>query len=397
MERKIGEVVLNPAVAAISDSATLRVSSRAKELRKVGRKIYDFGAGEPDCDTPDHIKYAAVKALEAAETKYTPAAGLPALQAAIAEKLQHDNGLSYLPGQIIISNGAKHSLFNTFLTIVSPGDEVIIPAPYWLSYPEMVRVAGGVPVFVHGAEADDFKITAEQLARAITPRTRAVVVNSPSNPVGHVYTRQELAALAEVAAAHGLYIVADEIYEKMMYDGAEHVSLASLSPAICDLTITVNGFSKAYAMTGWRLGYVAAPVRVAKAITALQSHSTSAPNTFAQYGGLEALKADQGCVATMLAAFAERRAILYARLIAMPGVTCVKPMGAFYMLPNIARCGMDSATFAERLLEEEGVALVPGVAFGADTNVRLSYACSIQNIEEGMDRMAAFVRRHQGP
>jgi aspartate aminotransferase len=384
---------INPAVASISDSATLRVSSRAKELQKAGRKIYGFGAGEPDFDTPDHIKYAAVKALEAAETKYTPAAGLAALQEAIADKLRVDNGLTYLPYQIVISNGAKHSLFNVFLTIVSPGDEVIIPAPYWLSYPEMVKVAGGVSVFVHGSERNDFKITPAQLEAAVTSRTRAVIINSPSNPVGHVYTRTELAALAEVAARRGFYMISDEIYEKMIYDGAEHASVAGLSREAFDLTITVNGFSKAYAMTGWRLGYAAAPPEVAKALTALQSHSTSAPNTFAQYGGLEALKARQDCVGTMVAAFAERRACLHARLVAMPGVTCVKPMGAFYMLPNVSSFGMDSVTFSERLLEEEGVAVVPGVSFGVDTHVRLSYACSLQSICDGMDRMEAFVRR----
>jgi len=384
---------LNPVTATMGDSVTLAVASRTKELQAQGRTVFGFAAGEPDFDTPEHIKRAAIRALEAGATKYTPAAGLPALRAAVAEKLRRDNGLVYSPGQIVISNGAKHSLSILFTALCSPGDEVIIPSPYWLSYPEMVKVAGGKPVGLAGLESRDFKITPEQLEQAITRKTRALILNSPSNPVGHVYSRAELKALADVATARGVFIVSDEIYEKMVYDGAEHVSVASLSSKAMELTITVNGFSKAYAMPGWRLGYAAGPADVMRAVAAIQSHCASAPSTFAQFGGVEALTGSQQCVADMVRAFDERRLYLYQRLAAMPGITCIRPQGAFYVLPNIARFGMASVQFAERLLEEADVAVIPGIAFGSDAHVRLSYACSMDNIRGGMDKFEAFVKR----
>lgn len=382
---------INPKIGSITPSVTLGITSRAREMAGAGKRVCSFAAGEPDFDTPEHIKSAAVKALESGETKYAPVPGLPALRSAIAEKLTRENKLSYDTGQIVISNGAKHSLYNIFMALCDKRDEVIIPAPYWLSYPEMVNVAGGKPVFVPCFEENDFKLTPEELQSAITKRTKALVMNSPSNPIGVVYTGSELKALAEIAVRHGIYIVADEIYEKMVYDGAVHVSVGSLSPEIFEQTVTVNGFSKAYAMTGWRLGYFAGPAELVKAVCAFQSHSTSAPNTFAQYGGLEALRGPQECVANMVRAFAERRSVMYERLVAIDGITCVKPMGAFYMLPNISRFGMDSATFAERLLEEEGVAVIPGAAFGADNNVRLSYTCDMDEISDGMDRLEKFL------
>lgn len=383
---------MNPRVAAIAPSVTLGIAAKAKAITAAGRKVFSFAAGEPDFDTPEHIKAAAIKALNAGEVRYTAVAGMPALCKAIAAKLETENGIPCKPEQIIVSNGAKQSLYNLFLTLLSEGDEVIVPAPFWLSYPEMIAMAGGQPVYVHCEESNDFKMTPRELELAITSRTRAVVINSPSNPVGSVYTPDELRAICEVAAARGLYIVADEIYEKLVYEDAVHVSPASFSPAIRERTITVNGFSKAYAMTGWRLGYLAGPLPLVKAIDALQSHSTSGPNTFAQFGALEALRGGQDCVRTMAAAFDARRRYMYDRLVKMPGVTCVKPRGAFYMLPNIAAFGLTSVDFCEKLITEQAVAAVPGSPFGVDANIRLSYACGMDDIREGLDRLEAFCR-----
>ena len=382
---------LNERVAGIAPSLTLAIDAKAKALAASGEKVCGFGAGEPDFDTPEHIKEAAAKALRDGKTKYAPNDGIMELRSAIADKLSTENKLSYKMEQILVSNGAKHSLFNIFMALCRDGDEVIIPAPFWLSYPEMVRVAGGMPVFVRGTEAHGLKVTASQLTAAITPRTKAIVINSPSNPVGMVYTRDELRALAEVAVKHNLYIVSDEIYERMVYDGVEAVSVGSLSPEIFKRTITVNGFSKPYAMTGWRLGYFAGPSEIVKACSALQSHSTSAPNTFAQYGAVAALRGPQDCVAIMVKVFDERRQYLYKRLMDMKGITCVKPAGAFYVFPNIASFGLGSIDFSAKLLEQEKMAVVPGLPFGADGNIRLSYACSMANIEEGMTRLERFI------
>lgn len=387
-----GNLMLNEKVGAIAPSVTLGIEARAKEMTAGGKKVYSFAAGEPDFDTPAHIKEGATKALLAGQTKYCPVAGVLPLRTIIAEKLKKDNGLSYDPNQIVLSNGAKHSLFNIFMAICRTGDEVILPAPYWLSYPEMVRMAGGIPVFVSCREENDFKMTPAEFEKAITARTKAVVINSPSNPVGNVYSGVELKALAEVAVRHGVYVVSDEIYEKMVYGNTTHVSIGSFSREIFDLTITVNGFSKAYAMTGWRLGYFAAPMAIAKAVNAFQSHSTSGPNTFAQFGAVEALRGPQDCVRDMVKAFAERQAYVYKRMTAIPGVTCVKPMGAFYVLPNISHFGLGSLLFAERLLEQESVAVVPGLPFGSDKHVRLSYACGLDHIREGLDRFERFCK-----
>jgi aspartate aminotransferase len=388
------DLSINRKIAAISPSATLGIDAKAKELAAQGRKIYSFAAGEPDFDTPVHIKLAAINALNAAQTKYAPVAGLPALRSAIAEKLSRENGLRYTPSQIVVSNGAKHSLYNIFMALCVEGDEVIIPSPYWLSYPEMVNMAGGKPVFVPCNENNDFKMTPGEFEGAITAKTKAVIINSPSNPIGNVYSASELKALAEIAAKRGVYIISDEIYEKMIYGNVEHASIAGFSKDIYDLTITVNGFSKAYAMTGWRLGYFAGPMDLVNAVLALQSHSTSGPNTFAMFGAVEALKSPQSAasIKAMVAAFAERRDYLYGRLTSIKGVTCVKPQGAFYMLPNISKFGVGSVAFCERLLEQEGVALVPGSAFGSDRHVRLSYACSMNEIREGLDRFERFVK-----
>jgi len=378
-------------ISAIKPSVTLSITAKAKELARQGHKVWSFGAGEPDCDTPEHIKAEAIAKLREGQTKYTPSDGLPALQKIIAQKLAADNGLHYDPSQIIVSNGAKHSLFNLILTICGRGDEVVVPGPYWLSYPEMVTIAGGKPVMPMAREENGFKITASELAAVITPATTAIVLNSPSNPTGAVYSAEEMREIAELAVSRGLYIISDEIYEKVIYDDTRHVSVGSLSDEIFARTITVNGFSKAYSMTGWRLGYCAAPKLLADAMSALQSHSTSGPCTFAQYGAIEALRGSQECVGTMLKAFTERRARLHVRLTALKGVTCVKPRGAFYMFPNISTFGMGSVEFAERLLDQQKVAVVPGEPFGSDAHIRLSYACGMETIEKGMDAMASFV------
>ncbi|MEI6166593.1 MAG: pyridoxal phosphate-dependent aminotransferase [bacterium] len=383
---------LNERVSAIAPSLTLAIDAKAKALMAAGEKVCGFGAGEPDFDTPEHVKEAAAKALREGKTKYAPNDGIMELRVAIADKLASENKLSYKVDQILVSNGAKHSLFNIFMALCREGDEIIIPAPFWLSYPEMVRVAGGKPVFVQGSEAHGLKVTASQVEAAITKRTKAIVLNSPSNPTGMVYAREELRALAEVAVKHNLSIISDEIYERMVYDGVEAVSIGSLSPEIFKRTITVNGFSKPYAMTGWRLGYFAGPIELVKAASALQSHSTSAPNTFAQYGAVAALRGPQDCVSKMVVAFDERRQYLYKRLTAMKGITCVKPAGAFYVFPNISAFGLSSIEFSQKLLEQEKMAVVPGLPFGADEHIRLSYACSMANIEAGMICLERFIK-----
>ncbi|MDA0578261.1 MAG: pyridoxal phosphate-dependent aminotransferase [Verrucomicrobia bacterium] len=383
---------MNTRIASIPPSASLAVAAKAGKLKAEGRTIYSFGAGEPDFDTPEHIKQAAIAALQKGETKYAPNAGIPALRKAICEKFKRDNGLAYEPDQVLVSNGAKHSIYNIIAALCNEGDEVIIPAPFWLSYPEMARIVGAVPVFVHGREDRDFKITPAELEKVVTPRSRVLVMNSPSNPIGIVYTEAELRAIAAVAVKHDLWIIADEIYEKIVYDGATHASIASFNAETYAKTITVNGFSKAYSMTGWRLGYLAGPKPLVKAMDALQSHSTSGPNTFAMFGAVAGLLGDDSFIKKMVDAFTERRAYLYQRLTSIPGVTCVKPMGAFYMLPNVSSFGLDSVKFSELLLEREGVAVVPGEAFGCDANIRLSYACSMANIEKGADGLERFVK-----
>ncbi|HUI07081.1 MAG TPA: pyridoxal phosphate-dependent aminotransferase [Verrucomicrobiae bacterium] len=374
----------------LTPSLTLAIDAKAKTLKAEGVDVCGFGAGEPDFDTPQHIKDAAAEALADGFTKYTPSSGTPELRAAIAEKLKNDNGLDYKPSQIIVNCGAKHSCYNAVLATCQAGDEVIIPAPYWLSYPEMVKLADASPVIVPTREENGFKITPDQFRDAMTPATKLIIINSPGNPTGSVYTREELLALAEVALEEEILMLSDEIYEKITYDGAQSVSLASLSPEIYDFTVTVNGFSKAYAMTGWRLGYIAAPEPIAAAIDSIQSHSTSNPTSFAQKGAVAGLKGDQSFIGEMVKAFAERRAYIYDRLTKIPGVTCVKPMGAFYMLPNVSAFGLGSTDFCTRLLDQQKVAAVPGIAFGTDAHIRLSYACSMANIQKGLDRIEAF-------
>ncbi|TSA29148.1 MAG: pyridoxal phosphate-dependent aminotransferase [Verrucomicrobiaceae bacterium] len=376
----------------LTPSLTLAIDSKAKALKAEGVDVCGFGAGEPDMDTPEHIKAAAIEALQKGLTKYTPSSGIPELRQAISKKLSADNKLEYKPGQVIVSNGAKQSCFNAIAAVLNPGDEVIIPAPFWLSYPEMVRIAGGVPVIVNTKEENGWKMTAEEFENAMTPCTKMVIINSPGNPTGSVYTRDELRAISEVAAEEDIYILSDEIYEKLTYDGAEHVSIASLTPEAYDLTITVNGFSKAYAMTGWRLGYLAAPEPIAKAIDSMQSHMTSNPCSFAQYGALAAITGDQQCVTDMREEFDIRRQYMFERLSSISGITAVKPLGAFYVLANVSSFGLKSQNFSDRLLSKANVALVPGIAFGDDRTVRLSYATSLDIIKTGLDRIEEFCK-----
>ncbi len=383
---------LSTRVANLTPSLTLAIDSKAKAMKAEGIDVCGFGAGEPDFDTPDHIKAAAQAALEMGFTKYTPSSGIPELRQAISAKFAEDNGLDYKPSQIIVSNGAKQSCLNAILAVCQPGDEVIIPAPYWLSYPEMVRLAGAEPVIVPTTMENNWKITAEQFENAMTPKTKMIIINTPGNPTGSIYTREELRAIAEVAAEEEIAILSDEIYEKVIYDGAKHVSIASLTPEAYDLTITVNGFSKAYSMTGWRLGYLGAPEPLAKAIDSMQSHSTSNPCSFAQKGGLAALKGDQQFVTDMVEEFNIRREYMYSRLTSIPGVSAVKPLGAFYVLANIGKLGLTSTNFSDRLLSKANVAVVPGIAFGDDSTVRLSYATSMDVIKTGLDRLEEFCK-----
>ncbi len=377
---------------SLTPSLTLSIDSKAKAMKAEGIDVCGFAAGEPDFDTPDHIKAAAIEALNKGSTKYTPSSGIPELRQAVAEKFAADNHIEYKPSQVIVSTGAKQSCFNAILATCEPGDEILIPSPYWLSYPEMARIAGADPIFIQTREQNGWKMTAEEFENAMTPRTKMVILNSPGNPTGSVYTREELEKIVEVAAEEDILILSDEIYEKLVYDDTTHVSVASLSDEAYKLTITVNGFSKAYAMTGWRLGYLGAPEPIAKAIDSIQSHSTSNPCSFAQYGGLAALRGDQQPVADMRDEFEVRRDYMFDRLAGISQITAVKPLGAFYILANISRLSLTSQNFADRLLSKANVAVVPGAAFGDDRTIRLSYATSLDILKKGMDRFEDFCR-----
>ena len=379
-------------VEQVTPSLTLAIDAKAKALKADGVDICSFSAGEPDFATPTHIVEAAKQALDAGKTRYGAAAGEPRLREVIAQKLQNDNGLCYGAENVIVTNGGKHSLFNLMLAIIDAGDEVIIPAPYWVSYPEMVKLAGGTPVVVPTDEKSQFKITSAQLQQAITPKTKLFIINSPSNPTGMVYTPAELAALAEVIVSNDLLVVSDEIYEKLVYDGTQHISIGACSPEIYERTLVSSGFAKAYSMTGWRVGWLAGPVEIIRAATRIQGHSTSNVCTFAQWGAITALESSQACVETMRVAFAERRQAMFDLINAIPGLSCAKPDGAFYLFPSIAKTGMTSLEFCDALLEEQQVALIPGIAFGADDYIRLSYATDMDTINRGMERLDKFVR-----
>ena len=377
----------------VSPSPTLAVDAKAKALAAAGEDVCGFAAGEPDFDTPEHIKDACSAALKSGKTKYAPTPGIEPLRQALADKYLADYGLKYAPSQFIVSPGGKFSCYLTILAVCSPGDEVIIPAPFWVSYPEMVKLAGATPKLVLADDTTGFKLTPSQLEAAITPKTKLLIINSPSNPTGAVYTKPELEALTAVALKHNLYIMSDEIYEHLTYDGAKHYSPASFSPEAFARTIIVSGFAKTYAMTGWRLGTTVAPAPIAKAIAELQSQMTSNATTFAQYGAVAALKEKDktdAALKTMLVAFDRRRKFLHAELNKIPGIKCLLAEGAFYLFPNISSFGLSSAEFCARLLESEKVAAVPGSAFGAEGYLRLSYATSDEIIAKGVSRLAKF-------
>jgi aspartate aminotransferase len=379
-------------VSQVKPSLTLAISSKAKAMKAEGIDVCSFSAGEPDFDTPEHVKAAAKKALDEGKTKYGPEAGEPKLREAIARKLKNDNSLDYKAENVMVTNGGKHSLFNLILALIEPGDEVIIPAPYWVSYPEMVTIAGGKSIIVNTEASTGYKITPEELRKSITPQTKLFVLNSPSNPTGMVYTPDEIKALAEVVVDADILVVSDEIYEKILYDGIKHVSIGSLGEEIFKRTIISNGFAKGYSMTGWRLGYLAGSKEIIKAASTIQGHSTSNVCTFAQYGAIAALEGSQDCVEEMRLAFAKRREVMLERLNAIPGLNCPKPDGAFYMFPDISKTKLKSLEFCDALLEKERVAVIPGIAFGADDNIRISYATDLPTIEKGMDRLEKFVK-----
>ena len=387
-------------MSAISPSLTLAISAKAKAMKQAGENVVSFGVGEPDFNTPAHIVAAAKEALDKGQTKYTPSSGLLPLRKAICEKFKKDNGLDYHPSQIIVSNGAKHSIFNACYAILDEGDEVIIPAPYWLTYPEVVKVCGGVVKYLPCKKENKYKFTAEDLKAAITPKTKMLIFNSPSNPTGAVYGEEEVRAIAKVCEEADIFVLSDEIYEKLCYNGVKPFSIAKCSDKMKDLTITVNGVSKSYAMTGWRIGYLAAPMDVAKAIDSFQSHATSNASSISQYATLEALKAPEEEIQAMVNIFDRRRAKLLDLIAGIEGVTAVEPDGAFYVMMVVdglygkmynEKVIDGSITFAELLLEAEKVATIPGISFGADDCLRLSYALSDEDIEEGLMRIKRFV------
>ncbi|MCE5315573.1 MAG: pyridoxal phosphate-dependent aminotransferase [Armatimonadota bacterium] len=388
----------------VAPSPTLAVTAKAKQMQADGIDVIGFGAGEPDFDTPQHIKDAAIKSLQAGFTKYTPTSGTADLKKAICDKLKRDNGLDYAPSQVIVSLGAKHSVYNAVLATVDPGDEVIIPAPYWVSYPEIVGMAGGKCIYVDADESTGFTVPIDKLRAAVTDKTKMLILNSPSNPTGGVYNRDQIKQIADLAVEKGFYVLSDEIYEKIIYDGRKHVSIASLGDEIKKLTITVNGFSKAFSMTGWRLGYAAAEKNIISAMEAIQSHSASNLVSFTQPAAIAALNGPQEVLGQMVAEFDKRRKYIVNRLNAIDGITCATPGGAFYVFPNVTglfgksaggRMLKSSADVEGWLLDDAKVAVVAGSGFGADNYIRLSYATSMANIENGLDRISEAVSKLQ--
>lgn len=389
-------IKLSKRALEISPSLTLEITDKAQKMKKSGIDIIGFGAGEPDFDTPKNIQEAGIDAIETGKTRYTAASGIPELKTAICEKLRKDNNLEYDNSNILVSSGAKHSIFNAFYAILNPGDEVIIPVPYWVSYPEFIKVVGGTPVLVKTKEANEFKYTKECLEKAINENTKVIVLNSPSNPTGTVYNREELEMIAEIAVKNNIFVLSDEIYEKLVYDGEEHISIASLNPEIKKLTIVINGMSKAFAMTGWRIGYAAADSEIIKVMSNIQSHTTSNASSISQYASVEGLNGDQAVISEMRDEFDKRRVYMVDRINKINYLSCKMPKGAFYVMANIEKAKektikgveiKDSLDFTSLLLEEARVAVVPGIAFGDDNYVRLSYATSMENIKKGLDRI----------
>lgn len=392
---------LSKKAAAVKPSSTLAITAKAKELKAQGKDVVGFGAGEPDFNTPRNICDAAIQAINDGFTKYTPASGTNELKEAVSRKFKEFNGLDYAPDQIVISNGGKHSLTNIFTALINEGDEVIIPAPFWLSYPEIVKLAGGVPVIITTTKEQNYKLTAEALRAAVTDKTKALVLNTPNNPTGMLYTKEELQAIAEVAVEKDFYVVSDEMYENLVYGAQEHVSIASLGKDIYDRTITCSGMAKSYAMTGWRIGYTGSSKEIAKMMGSVQSHQTSNPNSIAQKAATEALNGSQDSVKAMHAEFDKRRQYMYERICKMPYVSTIEPMGAFYVFVDVSEVlgkeyhgqkVTDTSKMAEILIEEYNVAVVPCADFGFADHMRLSYAISIEQIEKGLDRIETFLK-----
>ena len=386
----------------ITQSITLAITAKAKELKGAGVDVVSFGAGEPDFNTPKNIMEAAIKSMEEGKTKYTPTSGIIELREAICKKLKEDNNLHYNSNQIIVSTGAKQCLADAFMAILNPGDEVIVPIPYWVSYPELIKLADGMPVFVEGKEENDYKYTLESLNKVVNNNTKAIIINSPNNPTGTVYSIEELKEIAEFAKKHDLIIISDEIYEKLIYDGKKHVSVASLSEDAYNRTIVINGFSKSYAMTGWRLGYAAGNAEVIKLMTSVQSHVTSNANSIAQYAGVEALNGPKDEIEKMVGKFEERRNLMIDRIKNITGLSVIRPEGAFYVMINLEdylgksineNVINNSVDFSRELLEHEKVAVIPGSAFGLDKYIRLSYATSEELILKGLDRIESFLNK----
>ena len=380
--------------STLTPSLTLAVTNKAKEMKARGEQVFGLAGGEPDKDTPENIKQAAIKALNEGATKYTPSVGLPALREAIAAKLKRDNGLEYGIDQICVTSGAKPAVYAALRAVINPGDEVIIPSPYWVSYPSMVQLCGGTPVLVETSAENAWKITPEEFENAMTPRTKLIILNTPHNPTGTVYSEDELRAIGEIAVEEDILILADEIYEHLIYGDAKHVSIAALSPELYNLTITINGFSKAYAMTGWRLGYTAAPAEIAQAIKLSMDHTASNATTFCQYGAIEALKGEQTFIADLREEYDFRRQYVYDRLSKMPKIKVVEPKGAFYFFIDTTELGMGSLDLCEKLLERYKVAAVPGIAFGNDHAIRISYCTSLDVLKEGLDRLEDFCKKN---
>ena len=392
---------LSKIALAINPSTTLAIDAMFKQMKADGLDVVGFGAGEPDFPTPDHIKEAAIQAIEHNDTKYTPSVGTVEVRKAVCQRLKEDCGIDYEPAQIAVSNGAKTCVYASLRALVNPGDEVILPAPYWVSYLELIQMVGGVPVVIDATEAEHFKITPEKLEAAITPNTKCMILNNPSNPTGMMYSRQELEAIAQVCVKHDIYVISDEIYYRLAYDGREFTSLAAISPEIKERTLVVNGVSKSYAMTGWRIGYVAAPAPVAKVIGNYLGHCTGNPCTISQKASAVALSDSQETVDKMKAAFEERRNYMVERMNQIEGVSCIKPEGAFYVMMNISKVFgkelfghviKDADDFGNLFLKYGKVAVVPGTGFGAPDFIRWSYATSMENIKEGLDRLEKFLK-----
>ncbi len=384
---------LSERIKKLNPSSTLAITAKAKKLKAEGRDLVSLGAGEPDFDTPDFVKEAAIEAIKSGFTKYTPTTGIPELKQLICDKFKKDNSLEYKPSQIIVSCGAKHSIFNTVVALVNKGDDVLIPSPYWVSYPEMVRLCEGNPRFIPTLPENNFKMTAKGLGNSVTPKTKLLILNSPSNPTGCVYNESELREIAKICVANKIFVISDEIYEKIIYDNLRHVSIGSFDKDIYDLTITVNGLSKSFSMTGWRIGYLGAPADIADAISNLQDHSTSNPTSITQKAAVAALSAPDDFVRNMRKEFEKKRDYVIKRLDGISKIKAVKPEGAFYIFCDISQTRLDSLTFASRLLEEANVAVIPGAGFGRDDYMRISFAASLEQLEKALNRIDEWLKK----